>query len=72
MDQETRDYAVEKECRAVYQNALYAILHNAPPTLPTEGTARAAVRQATDIALASIMAFKAIRMAVQQASKGDQ
>ena len=61
IDQETRDYAVEKECRAVYQNALYAILHNASPAESDEH----AVRRATNIALASVVAFRAIRKAIQ-------
>lgn len=61
MDQETRDFVLEKECRAVYQNALYAILHNASPEDPDEH----AVRRATNIALASVAAFRAIRNAIQ-------
>ena len=52
---------MEKECRAVYQNALYAILYNAPAAMSDED----AVRRAANIALASIPKFKAIRDAIQ-------
>ena len=62
MDQETRDFVMEKECRAVYQTALYAILHNAPSTLSDED----AIRRATNIALASIGAFKVVREAIHR------